>query len=54
MKKNNFAFVLLLSASLLAIILYSCSLPLPIRHGGRRNIPYDEDDEGDDFEDEDV
>ena len=56
MKKNNFAFVLLLACSLLVLLLYSCSLPLPIRHGGKRTILDEEDDEDNDdnFEDEDV
>jgi|APSaa5957512493_1039668.scaffolds.fasta_scaffold47798_2 hypothetical protein len=50
MKGNKFAFALLLGAAVLVMLLYSCSLPLPIVHGKKRVASDEEEEE----EEEDV
>ena len=44
-KENKFAFALLLGASILVMLLYSCSFPLPIIHGKRTSEIEDDDDD---------
>ena len=36
MKGNKFAFVILLGMSVVVLLLYSCSLPMPMLHGKKR------------------
>ena len=53
MKGNKFAFALLLGAAVLVILLYSCSLPLPIDHGKSKLLSEIDDITGEE-EEEDV
>jgi hypothetical protein len=50
MKGNKFAFALLLGSVILLMLLYSCSLPLPIVHGKKKVVSDEEEEE----EEEDV